>query len=290
MHIDGKTQLIGLLGWPVSHSFSPAMHNAAAQALDINWLYVPLPVQSQDLLNALRGLPALGFRGVNVTVPHKQKVMPFLDDVDESARAIGAVNTILIKQQSTGSGSKWILTGTNTDWVGFLTDLKRCEVKIDRRDCLVLGAGGSARAVVYGLLYNNARVHVLARRYEQAQQLAKDFQDTGQIETGSLADLPSCLSSLTSPLIVNTTPLGMTPKVNDSVWPDRVLFPNDAFAYDLVYNPRQTRFIRQAIRAGCRTSNGLGMLIQQGAHAFELWTGYKPDVEVMSSALNLTLY
>jgi len=289
MIIDGKTQLVGLLGWPVSHSFSPAMHNAAALALSLNWAYVPLPVQAQDLAAALAGLPVLGFRGVNVTVPHKQNVMPFLDKIEAGAQLIGAVNTILINPVSTGAGHKWLLSGTNTDWLGFLADLQANEVHVEQRDCLVLGAGGSARAVVYALVQAGAHVHVLARRLGQAEHLAVDFHEVGIVHPGSLADLAAFASDLVAPLLVNCTPLGMTPEVNRSVWPDNLPFPRDAIAYDLVYNPKQTRFMQQALAGSCRTSNGLGMLVHQGALAFKVWTNHNPDIEVMRSALDMAL-
>ncbi len=289
MAINGKTRLIGLLGWPVSHSFSPAIHNAAAEALGLNWIYVPLPVQTQDLPAALAGLPALGFQGVNVTVPHKQTVMPFLDKIEPAAQIIGAVNTILIKRMTNIEGRKWTITGSNTDWVGFLADLKALKVHIKHRDCLVLGAGGSARAVVYALVQAGAHAHVLARRPAQAEQMALDFGDMGAVHPGSLEDLEKCAADLTAPLIVNSTPLGMTPHTERSVWPENLPFPRDSFAYDLVYNPKQTLFMQQAVKNGCRSRNGLGMLIQQGALAFEAWTNQKPDIEVMGKALDMAL-
>ena len=154
--IDGRTQLLGLLGWPVSHSFSPAMHNAAAAALGLNWAYVPLPVRPPDIEAALRGLAALGFLGANVTVPHKQTVMPFLDDISEAASRIGAVNTIVIDRRPLlrrQHGLDRLLAGPGRAW-----RFHR------RRDCLVLGAGGSARGIVYALQQAHGRLHLLARR------------------------------------------------------------------------------------------------------------------------------
>ena len=285
MTIDGKTQLIGLIGWPVSHSFSPAMHNAAAVALGLNWIYVPLPVHPQDLQSAVLGMPALGFKGINVTVPHKQTVMPFLNSIEQGARIIGAVNTIVANPISLMQQDTWHLVGHNTDWLGFLADLDSLEVNINQRDCLVLGAGGSARAVVYGLAQAGANVHVLTRRIVQARQLAADFADVAQVQVDSLTALRSLITGLKTPLIINTTPLGMIPEVDRTIWPDSVPFPAGAFVYDLVYNPLETRFMRQAQAAGCKTSNGLGMLVHQGAIAFELWTGQKPSIPVMKKAL-----
>ncbi|MFZ1397320.1 MAG: shikimate dehydrogenase [Candidatus Promineifilaceae bacterium] len=275
--LNGRTQLIGLIGWPVSHSFSPAMHNTAAEALGLNWVYVPLPVAPEAVATAVSGLAALGFRGVNVTVPHKQAVMPLLNELEPGARAIGAVNTIVV-------GENGRLTGHNTDWSGFLADLQANDVPVTNRDCLLLGAGGSARAVAYGLAQSGARVHILARRIAQAEQLVADLRPylpQATLASHSLDLLPEAAATVTAPLIINSTPLGMTPNEEGSPWPDRLLFPPNAVLYDLVYNPRLTRLMQQAEAAGCQAINGLGMLVQQGAKAFFLWTGQQPDTAVM---------
>lgn len=283
--MNGKTQLVGLMGWPVSHSFSPVMHNAALAAAGLNWAYVPLPVQSEDVKTAVFGLRALGFKGCNVTVPHKQAVMPYLDAIDPAAQAIGAVNTIVVEEEkdeerrekSEERGAK--LVGYNTDWLGFLRDVAMQGVNVASQTCLVLGAGGSARAVVYALQQAGAQVHLLARRPEQAYQLIQDLAAANSV---IVAERPF---SHPYTLIVNTTPLGMTPHTETSPWPDDTPIPTTAFVYDLVYNPRQTKLIRQAQAAGCRTANGLGMLLQQGALAFRLWTGVEPDVRMMREKL-----
>jgi shikimate dehydrogenase len=285
MIIDGKTQLVGLIGWPVAHSFSPAMHNAAAAALGLNMVYVPLPVRPQDLPAAVQGLPRLGFSGVNVTVPHKQRVMPFLDSIEEGARLIGAVNTMVINRDPAKERGAWQLAGTNTDWLGFLADLDALQIAVKQRDCLVLGAGGSARAVVYALAQAKGDIHLLARRTGQAEQLAADFSSVAEVKVDNLAALAARAAQLEAPLIINCTPLGMTPDSGRSVWPDALPLPDGATVYDLVYNPLNTRLMGQAEAAGCQASNGLGMLVQQGALAFELWTGKKPDVAVMEAAL-----
>ena len=285
--IDGKTQLIGLLGWPVSHTFSPAMHNAAAAAAGLNWVYVPLPVHPDDVQTAVSALSALGFRGVNVTVPYKQAVMPFLDEVEEGAQAIGAVNAIVV-QSSVLSPQSSVLIGHNTDWSGFLADLREQGVAVNGRDCLILGAGGSARAVAYALASVGARVRVLARRAEQAMELVqrlRPFFTNAVLQAGSLTELTAVAQSLTAPLIVNTTPLGMFPNVGGSPWPDERPFPDNSFVYDLVYNPLQTKLMQKAQSSGCRAANGLGMLIHQGAEAFRLWTGVQPDVVEMRKAI-----
>lgn len=288
MIIDGTTKLIGLIGWPVSHSFSPAMHNAAAAALGLNWVYVPLPVRPENLQSALQGMAALGFSGVNVTVPHKQAVIPFLDTIEQGARIIGAVNTVIVNRSSTMPEGTWQLAGHNTDWLGFLADLESLDVGIQQRDCLIIGAGGSARAVAYGLAQAGANVHILARNEAQAAHLAAALTETAQVETGSLSAISEHVGHLEAPLIVNTTPVGMYPAGEQTIWPDSIPFPTDAFIYDLVYNPRETRLMQQAKKANCGTSNGLGMLLHQGAQAFELWTGQKPSLQVMAKALEAT--
>lgn len=279
--INGKTQLIGLVGWPVSHSFSPAMHNAAAEALGLNWAYVPLPVAPENVATAVSGLSSLGLRGVNVTVPHKQAVMPLLDELEPGAQAIGAVNTIVV-------GENGRLTGHNTDWSGFLADLQTHNVSVVGRDCLLLGAGGSARAVAYGLAKSGAGVHILARRVDQAEELIanlRPYLPQAQLISQPLSQLKKVSATLSTPLIINSTPLGMTPNETTSVWPTDLPFPTEATVYDLVYNPPHTRLMQQAQAAGCWAINGLGMLVQQGAKAFALWTEQEPDTAVMTNAI-----
>jgi shikimate dehydrogenase len=290
--ISGKTQLAGLIGWPVSHSFSPAMHNAAAAELGLDLVYVPLPVRLENLPAAIRGLAALGFVGVNVTVPHKEAVIPLLSEVDTAAHTIGAVNTISFQppaaksQQSAVSGQQSAV-GHNTDAAGFLADLEHIGVAIAGRECLILGAGGSARAVAYGLASAGGTVRLFARRVEQARKLAADLLphfEAARFSAFSWEELKET-RDFQETLIVNTTPLGMTPEVDLSPWPDTLHFPPKAVVYDLVYNPSETRLVAQARAAGCRAANGLGMLLRQGALAFELWTGREPDIDVMRATL-----
>lgn len=286
MPISGNTRLLGLLGWPVEHSFSPAMHNAAAAALGLDLAYVPLPTRPGHLPAALQGLAALGFLGVNVTVPHKQAVLPLLDELTPAGQAIGAVNSIKIVRDPAGVAR---LLGDNTDGAGFLADLAAQGVSPAGQECLVLGAGGAARAVAYALAQAGAQVHVLARRPEQAAALVADLARhcPGRgLAAHAWPDLAALSQRPALALVVNSTPLGMTPQPHASPWPDALPFPAGAVAYDLVYNPRQTRFMRQAQAAGSRAMNGLGMLVQQGALAFAWWTGSRPDVAVMRAAIN----
>ena len=289
MQIDGKTELIGLLGWPISHSKSPPMHNAAARVAGLNLCYVPLPVNPAAVKDALAGLPALGFKGVNVTVPHKQAVMPFLDEIDPAAAAIGAVNTIKISGRNENEGYAPHLSGYNTDWVGFRDDLVLNGIPFKGRDAIVLGAGGSARAIVYALLQAGCRVFLCARRQAQARTLIDALRPhfpAGKIMFMDIGHLDQATAKVESPLIVNTTPVGMVPHVERSVWPQGLHFPAGSFLYDLIYNPAETLLMTQARAAGCGVQNGLGMLVGQGAEAFRLWTGVEPDRNAMTQALS----
>lgn len=265
------------------------MHNAAATALGIDWAYLPFPVREEDVAAAVQGLRALGVRGVNVTVPHKQAVMPYLDEVDPAAQAIGAVNTILFKRSASSQQSTAV--GYNTDWSGFLTDLQSHGIDIKGRGCLILGAGGSARGVAYALASAGGRVHLLSRGIHQAREVAQTLAPHFPHEHFSyhtLAELPQLAAQWPAPLVINATPLGMVPETETSPWPADLPFPPNAVAYDLVYNPTTTRFMRQAQADGCVAINGLGMLLHQGAQAFALWTGQTADLAIMQGALGLT--
>ncbi len=225
--------------------------------------------------------------------------MPFLDEIEAGAQAIGAVNTVVISKQLSVNSEQSLttnlqspisnLTGYNTDWSGFLADLASLDVGVNGRSCLVLGAGGSARAVAYGLAQAGGQVQVLARRIEQAQQLVNEIgphvDGPGWLNAWPLGELETAVNATTAPLIINTTPLGMSPNIETSVWPDDLAFPEGSFAYDLVYNPATTRFMQQAQAAGCQAANGLGMLLHQGAQAFTSFTGQEPNLAVMRKAL-----
>ena len=283
LSINGQTKLVGLIGYPVEHSLSPAMHNSAFAALSLNWCYVPLPVLPERLGEAVAGLQALSFVGANVTVPHKEAVMSYLDEVAPEAQAIGAVNTIVVREG---------LIGYNTDWQGFLTALSEGGFSPQGKRAVVLGAGGAARAVVYALAQAGAQVTVLNRTPARAQALIRDF--TPLFPPLSLLSFPLTLRTLEEQtaeahLLVNTTSIGAWPKVDKSIWPEELSFPVHLTVFDLVYNPRQTKLLRQARAAGAKVIGGLGMLVHQGAAAFELWAGEKAPVETMYEAANKTL-
>jgi len=270
---------LALLGYPLSHSLSPAMHNAALQAVGLSdWCYDTMPAELERLAEAVAVLRGSDYAGANVTVPHKEAIIPFLDGLTPVAEAIGAVNTI-VKQ-----GGQ--LIGHNTDAAGLLADLHAHDVHVSHRPVLILGAGGAARAVVAACAGVGAQIRLIARRREQAQSLMTDDQLLDVFDWTPLGFLQA---SDNCALILNSTPLGMTPYIDASPWLDGTPFPPDAFVYDLVYNPAETLLARQARAAGLRAATGLGMLIEQGALAFELWTGKSAPREVMRKAAEARL-
>ena len=286
---------LGLIGYPLSHSLSPRIHTAALQACALQGdysLFSVDPDDHQSLKDLLARVRSGEVHGLNVTIPHKQNVIPFLDQLTSTAEAIGAVNTIYLRDNK--------LIGDNTDAPGFLADLNRFLTTETQRhgdlNALVLGAGGSARAVVYALLNEGWSITITARRMEQAKQLAESFANyqlritvcnfsATEIHSTNLQSLITNLS-----LIVNTTPIGMAPNTNQSPWPENVPFPPHAAIYDLVYNPRETKLVRDACSQGLSATTGLGMLIEQAALAFQTWTGHNPPREVMLEVVNYTAH
>jgi shikimate dehydrogenase len=281
MRIRGDTQLTGLFGFPIAHTASPAMHNAGFDALGIPWVYVPLEVRPERLGDAVRGVVALGFRGFNVTVPHKQAVLEFLDEVSDEADLIGAVNTVRI----TSDGA---CHGFNTDGRGFVRSL-RTEAQLDPagKAFFVMGAGGAGRAVATQLALEGAarvgvcdidaaRADALAKTI--AQKIAADRVEMVPHENSAIRD-----AAARADVFVNATPLGMHAGDATSI-PAEALQP-EVLVVDLVYNPPETPLLAQAKARGCATLNGLGMLLFQGVGAFELWTEREAPVDVMRRAL-----
>jgi shikimate dehydrogenase len=272
---------LALLGYPLSHSLSPAIHNAALAKVGLNdWRYDAMSVAPGRLAEAVAAIRGEDFAGANVTVPHKEAVIPLLDSLTLVARAIGAVNT-LVKQNGK-------LTGHNTDAAGLLADLYAHDVHISHRPVLILGAGGAARAAVAACAgaYAGAHIRVVARRREQAQALISIDPSLEVFDWSSVGFMQACDDCA---LIINTTPLGMTPNADASPWLDGTPFPPDAFVYDLVYNPAETLFTRQARAAGLCAATGLGMLVEQGALAFEMWTGKTAPRDIMRQAADRKL-
>jgi len=270
---------LGLIGYPVSHSLSPKIQNAALRVSGLEGDYSLFPIAPDDmdaLKNLLDRVRPGEITGLNVTIPHKQNVIPFLDELTPTAKAIGAVNIIYMRENK--------LVGDNTDAAGFLVDLKRQlttdTLRNKESNALVLGAGGSARSVVYALCNDGWNVTVATRRFEQAQQLASHFEGV------TVSELNLQIFQLSSlQLIVNTTPIGMTPNVDQSLLPENVSLPKQTMIYDLVYNPRETKLVREARAQGLKATTGLGMLIEQAALGFELWTGLKPPKDILYTSV-----
>ena len=279
--ITRATQIAGIIGLPVSHSASPAIHNSAFRALGLDWVYMPLEVDDvgrffrefvRPLLSSSDGEPfGSGFdwplRGLSVTIPHKRAVIPYLDDIDETARAVGAVNTIVI-----GEGRA---RGYNTDVQGAMEPLAKAR-DLASEHCAVIGAGGAARAVIYGLKQHGARVTVFARDPSKLRDVGERF---------GVPILPlDALSSSDAGIIINTTPVGMRGHSEGRSPVDPSAFKDRRIAYDLVYNPTETRFLKYARDAGCETISGIEMLIAQAAGQFSLWTGVQAPLDVMRKA------
>jgi shikimate dehydrogenase len=277
---------LGLIGYPLGHSLSPTLHEAALRSCVLEGSYTLFPIPPDDkqgIKDLLARVRNGEITGLNVTIPHKQNVIDLLDELSPVAKAIGAVNTIYRRESR--------LIGENTDAPGFLADSSRFLTTETRRhgnlEALVLGAGGSSRGIVYALVNDGWDVTLAARRMEQAEQLATSFPQYKL----SITNYPFSNIDLSNiKLIVNTTPIGMTPNVEQSPWPENLPFPPHAAIYDLVYNPRETRFVRDACAQGLRATTGLGMLIEQAALAFEIWTGHRPSREIMFDAVNHTVH
>ena len=265
MEINGATELYGIMGNPIAHSLSPAMHNGAFAALGLNKVYLPFAVQ--DVALAVTGLRALGIKGASVTIPHKQAVIPYLDTIDPIAEKIGAVNTLLINDNT--------IHGANTDWLGANRALSE-KISLKGASVLLLGAGGSARAIGFGLLEAGASLTIASRTPEKGQALAK------------LLDCPwlplAEAAAAKGDVLINATSLGMAPQ-QELLPIAREALTNFGVVMDIVYAPLEPRLLQEAKQAGCQTIDGLAMLLYQGAAQFELWTGRQAPLEVMRQSL-----
>ena len=276
--VSGTTQNLGVIGWPIAHSLSPAMQNAAIREAGLDFSYIAMPVEPGRLRQAVEGLRSLGFRGFNVTIPHKTAVMELLDEVSPDARRIGAVNTVV------NDGGK--LVGYNTDVDGFLDGLSEAGVAVSGRHVSVLGAGGAARAVLCGLLREGAAsVAVGVRNEEKARRMLSDIVEPGRVTIVSWASDVWREALREASLLINTTPLGMTPHTEEMPPVDWSCVDPSAVVYDIIYTPYRTAFLRGAEARGHKVLNGVPMLVGQGAVALARWTGIRPDKKAMEQAL-----
>lgn len=284
--IRGTTRLVAILGDPVSHSLSPAMHNAAFAAHGLDYAYVPLRVRPADLKAAVEALRTFGLRGANVTLPHKQAVIPFLDSLSETSRLMGAVNTIV--------NDDGRLTGTTTDGQGFLEGFREAGHSFTGKTVAVIGNGGSARTIAFALALEGMprRIILAGRDGEKSRRLQSEIGARLKGGPGktmdaiALSDYGSVMDEVD--VIVNATPIGMHPDIGGSPLAAEDLRAGQ-IAYDIVYAPEQTRFLREAGARGLATVGGLGMLVHQGRAAFRLWTGTEPDAALFYRAARAQL-
>jgi shikimate dehydrogenase len=275
--ISGKTRICGVIGDPIEHTLSPAMHNAAFEELGLDYVFLAFKVKVRSVADAVEGARALNIRGLNVTMPHKTKVIAHLDRIDLSAQIVNSVNTILNKEN--------MLFGFNTDGVGALKALKENGVELKGRKVLLLGAGGAARAIAYALGKEADELAVLNRTVKQAQALSKLLEKSfsKKIAYGSLSPQDVAENLQDSDILINATSVGMKPKADETPVPAKLLRRNLA-VMDIVYNPLETKLSKDAKAAGAQVVSGVEMLIYQGVSSFEIWTGKSAPVEVMRKA------
>ncbi|MCK4937470.1 MAG: shikimate dehydrogenase [Methanosarcinales archaeon] len=265
--------LYAVFGDPVEHSLSPVMHNAAFAALGMDCEYQKLRVTKDDLKEAIHGAKAMGFGGLNLTIPLKEKALRLVEP-DPLAEAVGAVNTIEFRGDS--------IIGHNTDGIGALNSLKSSGVVIPHSEVLLLGAGGAARAVAYQLASKGARVTIANRTPERAVELATNVSSVGRAEGTGLEDLTSLVEQ--SHIIINTTSVGMHPDTDQTLVTEDMLHAGQV-VFDLVYNPLWTKLLKEANKARAITVDGIKMLVLQGVESFRIWTGADPPVDIMERAV-----
>lgn len=276
--IKGTTRLVGIFGYPVAHSRSPLMHNATFSHLGLDYIYVPFEVRPENLQQAVEALRVLNIVGINVTIPHKEKIIPYLDETSRDVDFIGAVNTVKVENDK--------LKGFNTDAQGFLESLRENGIDPKGMKTLVIGAGGASRAVVCALGKAGAREIVITNRtLVRAEEIAdkqKGLIGEKNIRCVELSEVS--FQAETADLIINTTSVGM--KEDDPLLLDPKVFTPRHRVVDIIYNPSETLLLHEARLRGAATLNGLGMLVNQGALSFELWTGIAPPRSLMRKALN----
>jgi shikimate dehydrogenase len=279
MVISGKTRVCGVIGDPIEHTLSPAMHNAAFSHLKLDFVYLAFRVKAAELEDAMRGMRGLGVRGLNVTMPHKTAVTKYLDKVDPTVDFLGSVNTVF----NDGEG----LSGFNTDGVGALQALRDNGVDLKGKKLLLLGAGGAAKAIAYALAKEVEELCILNRAAEKAKVLAEALsREFGRKVVGDALTSSAVQKNLhDADVLINATSVGMHPNISQSLVAPQWLKP-DLTVMDIVYNPLETKLVKDARAVGARVLSGVEMLIYQGAASFEIWTGLSAPVEVMRRAVH----
>lgn len=276
-----NTKIIGLLGHPIKHSYSPFIHNITIELKKLDYIYLPFDVPAANLRNAIKGMKALNIKGFNVTIPHKENIIQYMNNVSEEASIIGAVNTVV---NDLGK-----LSGYNTDAHGVLETLNPFKDEITNEQAVIVGAGGAARAVIYTLIrqFKPKKIWLINRTEQRAESLKEYFSTKMKYDDFKTKELfpPDIVDILSdSKLIVNATAVGMHPDVDDTITTLSSSFKKDQIVFDVVYNPLKTRLMKMAEAEGAKTIDGLKMLVYQAAKAFELWTGENmPTDEVQKS-------
>ena len=279
MNITSKTKTLGIFGYPISHTLSPAMHNAVIKALGLDMVYLPFEVKPSNLKEAINGIKSLGIIGVNITIPHKESVIRFLDDISEEARLVGAVNTIVNKDRK--------LVGYNTDGSGYMASLKE-ELGFNPKSkrIIIIGAGGAARGILAALATQKPKsITVANRTLSRAVSLIKTFKGKFRDTRFEAIDLDNNMLKMSFnsvDLLINTTSVGM--KQSKALKIPLETLPKIAIVSDIIYNPLETLLLKKAKKLGLTTHGGLGMLVHQGARSFKLWTGMDAPMNVMRKA------
>lgn len=280
MVIKGSTKVVGLIGEPVEHSFSPPMHNEAFKTLGLDYVYVPFNVSPNNLKSAIEGANSLNIQGLNVTIPHKINVINYLNELDPIAELIGAVNTIDFKN----------IKGYNTDGIGCIRAIEEV-TKIKDKNIVVAGAGGAARAIVFYLAkYGAEEVNILNRNLKKAENLANDLLASNLISNVNSSDISEISKFISdADILIDTTPIGMHPNVSDEPIVKAADIHEELVVNDIVYNPNETVLLKEAIKANAKVVYGIKMLLYQGAESFKIWTGREAPVDVMEAKLKETL-
>lgn len=286
MHFNNRfndnTKIIGVIGHPIKHSFSPLMHNISFDLMNLDYLYLPFDVPTSHIKSALKGIVALGIKGFNVTLPHKEKLLELLNEISEEASVIGAVNTVVNENGE--------LHGYNTDVVGVVESLNPYKNEIEGREVSVIGAGGAARSVIYSLIrhFKVDSINLINRTGQKTESLKEYFSAKMLFDSFKTYELvpPDLINVFqNSKLIINSTSIGMNPDTDDTATAIKESFHQDQIVFDVVYNPIKTKMLDIAEQQGAKTINGLRMFVEQGAKAFELWTGEKMPKEKIYKAL-----
>ncbi|MDI9624611.1 MAG: shikimate dehydrogenase [Methanothermobacter sp.] len=279
--ITGKTKIIGVIGDPVEHSLSPIMHNAAFNHLNLDYVYVAFHVKKGMAKKAIEAMKTFNIKGLNVTIPHKVHILKYIDKIDETAKLIGAVNTLKLEK-----GKVW---GFNTDGTGCVRALQEV-TNLKDKNIIILGAGGASRAIAFQLVsYDIGSLHILNRTPENAKRIAKDMKEKLGIKifAGGLEHLKEKIKD--ADILINTTPVGMYPNIDAKPLATADILHKNLIVKDLVYNPPKTRLLKEAEKAGAKTISGIKMLVYQGAESFKIWTGKEAPTSIMEKAILKTI-